>query len=100
MIKSITWDLPIKIHFDNNSSQDLKVYWIDYNGKPVYYDDVKAGGVYDMNSYVSHPWAIYTRSGEIQLIEVVSDRSVAKNSRFIFELYEQSSQIYARITKQ
>jgi len=76
------------------------VYWIDYSGKPVFYANVAAGGVYDMNSYVSHPWAIYNANGEIQLIEVVSDRSVAKNSGFVFDLYEQSSQIYARITKQ
>jgi hypothetical protein len=74
------------------------VYWIDYQGEPVFYSNVKAGGVYDMNSYVTHPWAIYTSDGQIQLIEVVSEK-VPNNTQFVFDLSEQSGRIYAEISK-
>ena len=86
-IKSITWDTPILIKFENKSSQKVGVYWIDYQGKPVFYNNLEAGRSYEQHSFVTHPWAIYKADGTIQLIEVVEEK-VPKNSRFNFDLYE------------
>lgn len=46
------------ITFDNQTAGDLKVYWIDFNGKRKFYNFVKAHSKYDQETWVGHVWVV------------------------------------------
>ena len=46
------------IYFDNQSKRDLKLFWIDYKGKKVFYSKIKSGKGFKQQTFVNHPWLI------------------------------------------
>jgi hypothetical protein len=52
------------ITFDNQSRQDVKVYWLDFSGARVFYRDLKVGARYDQPTWVGHVWVVADTSGK------------------------------------
>jgi hypothetical protein len=49
-------DVPVTVTFRNNSGAFRGVMWIDFNGRPVDYANLNAGGTFTINTYMTHPW--------------------------------------------
>jgi Domain of unknown function DUF11/WD40-like Beta Propeller Repeat/VHL beta domain len=71
---SIEGVTPSAIDFVNDSGVRVDVYWLDYDGNPVYYNSLDAGGAYHQDTWLTHPWVIldpstacigYTLSSEL-----------------------------------
>lgn len=41
-----------------NDETQFKIYWLDYNGKRVFYKHIFAGDVYRQPTYLTHPWLV------------------------------------------
>jgi len=46
------------VTFINNSSRTIRTYWLNYNGRRVYYAEVEPGKSYVQQTYYTHPWVI------------------------------------------
>jgi hypothetical protein len=51
------------ILFDNESSQTVQIFWLDYNGQRVFYNVLSPGTSYTQVTYVTHPWVVADVSG-------------------------------------
>ena len=49
---------PATIDFVNELATNVDVYWINYSGDRVFYEDLTAGSSYDQPTYITHPWII------------------------------------------
>lgn len=54
----------VTIDFLNRTGKTLKVYWIDYNGKPMYYMDINNGKTKRQMTWVGHVWRLVDKSDE------------------------------------
>jgi hypothetical protein len=52
-----------KITFVNRSTENIRVYWIDYTGTRVLYRTLAPGEEYQLNTYLHHPWVITDDNG-------------------------------------
>ena len=46
------------ITFDNQTSGDLKVYWIDFNGNRKFYSTLKAHSSLNQATWIGHVWVV------------------------------------------
>jgi caspase domain-containing protein/von Hippel-Lindau disease tumor suppressor protein len=67
-LKSKTGDRPITLTFKNASSEALSAYWLDYNGKRVFYHRFDGGESYAQPTYVTHPWVFVDTRGRCRMI--------------------------------
>lgn len=44
--------------FSNNAQQSVKIYWLDFSGKRVFYKSLNSGESYRQPTYTGHPWLI------------------------------------------
>jgi hypothetical protein len=61
-IKSIVGE-PTQIIFVNGSAQAIRIYWIDYHGNRVLYQQLAPGEEYGLNTFLHHPWVITDADG-------------------------------------
>jgi hypothetical protein len=50
--------------FDNQTTDDLSVFWLDFAGQRVLYNTVGAGTSYAQPTFLTHPWILITGAGE------------------------------------
>jgi hypothetical protein len=62
------------ITFDNQTAQELKVYWIDFQGNRKLYAHVKAHSTYDQATWIGHVWVVTDEAD--QCIRLQSANSV------------------------
>lgn len=60
-LNSTAYGNPTSVEFVNNSSQFIKIYWIDYAGRRVFYKSLSSGQSYIQQTFVTHPW-IFTNA--------------------------------------
>ena len=41
-----------------NDETQFKIYWLDYNGRRVFYKRLFAGDSYRQQTYLTHPWLV------------------------------------------
>lgn len=59
--RSLTGDTPTNIRFravGENDETQFKIYWLDYQGRRVFYKHLFAGESYDQQTYMTHPWLV------------------------------------------
>jgi von Hippel-Lindau disease tumor suppressor protein len=61
--KSISASVKTKIEFVNKTAGTVKVYWLDYTGKRVYYWTLAPGASYAQATFDTNPWVVLTSSG-------------------------------------
>ncbi|XP_014213975.1 von Hippel-Lindau tumor suppressor homolog [Copidosoma floridanum] len=64
------------VKFFNTSPHDVEIYWIDYNGKPVFYQTLGHQDYIDINTFVTHPWIFVEKE--------TKDRYLANGSSVYF----------------
>jgi hypothetical protein len=46
------------ITFDNQTAADVKIYWIDFDGKRKFYEMLKAHTAHNQATWVGHVWVV------------------------------------------
>lgn len=67
-IKSDVSDAPTKVVFKNESGSPIKIYWLDYEGKRVFYNELLDGRSYTQDTYMTHPWVVTGPNGQCVLL--------------------------------
>jgi hypothetical protein len=63
--RSTEGSTPAEITFVNHSARAIRTYWLNYQGKRVYYAEIQPGKRLAQQTYFSHPWVITgSASGE------------------------------------
>lgn len=57
-LRSITGNVHTKMKFVNNTNQEVRSYWLDYNGRRVFYKAIPPNSSYTQPTYKTHPWLI------------------------------------------
>ena len=57
-LKSTAGDVKAQLNFTNSTPDDVYLFWIDYNGKPVLYEHIQPGATAVRPTYMSHPWVV------------------------------------------
>lgn len=68
-IKSPSSYNPATITFDNQTAGDVKVYWLDFQGKRKFYSNLKAHSKYDQATWVGHVWVVTSKSDQCVKLE-------------------------------
>lgn len=55
-IKSISSDYKTTINFINKSNEEIKIFWIDFNGNRKFYKNLKPYEKYKEITYLTHVW--------------------------------------------
>jgi hypothetical protein len=61
--KSLQGTVRTDIRFVNKSAGAVKIYWLDYSGKRVFYKTLAAGAAYVQQTWVTHPWVAINAAG-------------------------------------
>ncbi|MCF8258733.1 MAG: hypothetical protein K9J06_14350 [Flavobacteriales bacterium] len=70
-LHSLTGTLPTSIFFKNESSQTLKIYWVNFTGgRTLYHDEVTPGESELQGTFLEHPW--YIANADEECITVVT----------------------------
>ena len=56
--------------FVNRTSQDLQIFWLDFQGKRKFYAMVPAGKTNSQNTFATHAWLVADKKGQGQAIFV------------------------------
>ena len=62
--KSKNGDVKAALTVINNSDEAVKTYWLDYDGKRVFYEDVAPHTSYVQKTWLTHPWVVTSVDGD------------------------------------
>lgn len=62
--RSHNGNVATEITFTNQRQQTLHIYWLNYQGKRIFYQSLQAGQNYLQPTYVTHPWVITSEQGK------------------------------------
>ena len=69
--KSIHSRHSTEVNFQNKTKYNVEVLWLDYQGKPVWYNRLPPGKGYRQQTYVTHPWVcVESDTGRFELMEL------------------------------
>src|SRR6202012_5102112 len=58
------------IDFENQTSETVQVFWLNFTDQRVFYEDIGAGASFTQQTYVGHTWVIADSGGTcIQIFE-------------------------------
>lgn len=57
----------------NSSPDAIRVFWIDRDGRPRFYEDLDANDEYKHRTFVGHVWMIMNKQGQAMAIHEASD---------------------------
>ncbi|KAM0434571.1 hypothetical protein ACHAPT_003668 [Fusarium lateritium] len=63
-IPSSDGDTEITVGFVNRTGKTIKAFWIDWNGKPIWYHTIQDGATVRQETYVGHVWRLVDASNE------------------------------------
>jgi hypothetical protein len=62
-----------KFSLKNDSNEKFKVYWVDYNGSPLFYFDSEIGSLKSQSSSDNHAWLLRSSSDEILIFRLCEE---------------------------
>ncbi|KAL4640673.1 von Hippel-Lindau disease tumor suppressor-like [Arapaima gigas] len=68
VLRSLNSDEPTYVDFTNTSRHDVRVWWLNFSGRPVSYGVIKPGGSLKMNTFLTHPWIFTTSEWQWRLL--------------------------------
>lgn len=74
-MRSVEGHFQTQLTFINHATEPVVVYWIDYAGTEVFYQELAAGQSYVQRTYVTHPWRIRSKATGAMLRTVVAGQS-------------------------
>lgn len=73
-LRSLQGSEHTSVRFVNDKPFAVRTYWLDYNGRRVFYKQIPAGGSHVQPTYRTHPWVITDERDQCLQI-FVSERS-------------------------
>lgn len=61
--------------FINKRPHEVRTYWLDYNGRRVFYKAIAPNGQYTQPTYKTHPWVVTDQKDNCIEIYVSNNRS-------------------------
>lgn len=71
--ESKTWNQFITLTFQNESGQDVELFWHDYQGVEKSYGVIKNGETRRQGTYASHPWSVTGKANASERLVVDGD---------------------------
>jgi hypothetical protein len=62
-LRSVVAKRPAVITLSNNTSGNVSVYWLDYEGKRELYSIMRPSETYTANTFATHPWIVTDSTG-------------------------------------
>ncbi len=63
-----------QIKFVNDGPQPLSIFWLDYQGKRVFYKTIPSRASHQQQTFVTHPWVIVDEQQRCQGVYFPDDR--------------------------
>lgn len=57
-LRSVQGNVQTTMHFLNKSVHEVRSYWLDYQGRRVFYKAIPAKTRYTQPTYQTHPWVV------------------------------------------
>jgi len=57
-LRSVQGNVHTAMKFVNRTHQEIRSYWLDYNGRRVFYKAIPPNGNYTQPTFQTHPWVI------------------------------------------
>ena len=57
-VRSMNGDTPVTVVFENQTTQSVSVWWVDYAGVDQPWFTLPPGGSYSQGTYSTHPWRV------------------------------------------
>jgi hypothetical protein len=57
-LRSLKWDRPTHLTFENRRAVPMRAYWLNYEGKRVFYAEIAPGRRWTVQTFVTHPWVV------------------------------------------
>jgi hypothetical protein len=54
---------PTYINFANRTGQAIRTYWLDYQGRRRFYNEIPPGTTHRQPTYLTHPWVVTDANG-------------------------------------
>jgi Trypsin-like peptidase domain/VHL beta domain len=68
-LKSLSDTVSTNLVFRNTRRRDISLFWLNYQGRRIFYSTVRNGAQYTLPTYISHPWVVVDERG--QCLELV-----------------------------
>jgi hypothetical protein len=62
-LKSLAESSSTSLMFRNESQTTISLFWLNYEGKRIFYSNVQKGAQYSLATYISHPWVVVDKQG-------------------------------------
>jgi hypothetical protein len=62
-LKSTASEDVATLRFENETKEDVYLFWIDYQGRPIPYDRIRPGEASVRPTYMTHPWVVTDLNG-------------------------------------
>ena len=57
-LRSVQGSVHTTMKFVNRTNQEVRSYWLDYNGRRVFYKAIPPNGNYTQPTFQTHPWVL------------------------------------------
>ena len=64
-ITSQTQAIPITLSVKNSKTETVYLWWVNYSGAVVFWDEIYSGETSSLPTYATHPWIISTYNGYV-----------------------------------
>src|SRR5579872_2616361 len=68
--KSLNDDHAAVVTFLNHTSVTVQTFWLNFQGKRVFYQQLASGAQYDQRTWITHPWVVTDLSGRCLTMHV------------------------------
>lgn len=62
-LKSLSDTVSANLVFRNTRPRDISLFWLNYEGRRIFYRTVRNGAQYALTTYISHPWVVVDEQG-------------------------------------
>jgi hypothetical protein len=62
-LRSLNSGVATSVTFQNDTAGPVRIYWLDFAGERVFYNELASGASYRQQTYVTHPWVAVSASG-------------------------------------
>lgn len=74
-LRSVQGSMQTRMKFINKRPHEVRTYWLDYNGRRVFYKAIAPNGQYTQPTYKTHPWVVTDQKDNCIEIYVSNNRS-------------------------
>lgn len=80
-LRSEQGNVKTRLKFINKRQEEVRTYWLDYNGQRVLYKAIAPGAEYTQPTYQTHPWVVTDKQNKCIDIFISKRRSATAEIR-------------------